>query len=32
MVVYTIRGKEIQIIALIIDIITHKDYEKKFRY
>jgi addiction module RelE/StbE family toxin len=30
--IYTIRGSEVEIIALILDIINHRDYEKKFRY
>ncbi len=30
--IYTIRGSEIEIISLILDIMTHRDYEKKFRY
>lgn len=30
--IYTIRGSEIEIISLILDIINHKDYEKKFKY
>lgn len=29
---YTIRGTEVEIISLILDIMTHKDYEKKFKY
>lgn len=29
---YTIRGSEIEIIALILDILDHRDYEKKFGY
>jgi len=30
--IYTIRGSEVEIIALILDIIAHKDYDKKFGY
>ncbi|MDK2907750.1 MAG: hypothetical protein PWQ87_208 [Candidatus Woesearchaeota archaeon] len=30
--IYTIRGSEVEIISLILDIMNHKDYEKKFRY
>jgi len=30
--IYTIRGSEIEILALILDILTHRDYEKKFNY
>lgn len=30
--IYTIRGSEVDIISLILDIMDHKDYEKKFRY
>jgi len=30
--IYTIRGSEIEIIALILDIINHKKYNKKFGY
>ena len=30
--IYTIRGSEVEIIALILDILDHKDYEKKFGY
>ena len=30
--IYTIRGSEIEIIALILDIINHKEYNKKFGY
>ncbi|MEK6968564.1 MAG: hypothetical protein AABX51_08110 [Nanoarchaeota archaeon] len=30
--IYTINGNEIEIIALILDIINHKDYDKKFGY
>jgi mRNA-degrading endonuclease RelE of RelBE toxin-antitoxin system len=30
--IYTINGSEIEIIALILDILNHKDYEKKFGY
>jgi len=30
--IYTIKGSEIEIIALILDIIDHKEYNKKFGY
>ncbi len=30
--IYTIRGSEIEIISLILDILNHRDYEKKFGY
>ncbi len=30
--IYTINGNEIEIISLILDIINHKDYDKKFGY
>ncbi len=30
--IYTIRGSEVDIIALILDIVDHKDYDKKFKY
>lgn len=30
--IYTIRGSEIDIISLILDIMSHRDYEKKFGY
>lgn len=30
--IYTIRGSEVEIISLILDIMNHKDYEKKFGY
>lgn len=30
--IYTIRGSEIEIISLILDILDHKNYEKKFKY
>ena len=29
---YTIRGSEVEIIALILEIMNHRDYEKKFGY
>lgn len=29
---YTIKGDEIEIIAFVLDIIDHKDYNKKFGY
>jgi mRNA-degrading endonuclease RelE of RelBE toxin-antitoxin system len=31
-IIYTIQGKEIKIIALILDIFDHKEYNKKFHY
>lgn len=30
--IYTIRGSEVEIIALILDLMDHRDYEKRFRY
>ncbi len=30
--IYTLRGDKVEIISLILDIINHKDYEKKFNY
>lgn len=30
--IYTIRGGEVEIISLILDIMNHRDYEKKFGY
>jgi hypothetical protein len=30
--IYTVRGSEIEIISLILDILNHRDYEKKFGY
>jgi hypothetical protein len=30
--IYTIRGSEVEIISLIMDIIDHRHYNKKFRY
>ena len=30
--IYTIRGNEVEIISLILDIMDHRDYEKKFKY
>ena len=30
--IYTIKGGEVKIIALILDILDHKNYEKKFNY
>lgn len=29
---YTVRGNSIEIIAVIIDIVDHKKYNKKFKY
>ena len=30
--IYTIRGRDVEIISLILDIINHKDYNRKFGY
>jgi len=30
--IYTIRGTEIEVIALILDLLNHKNYDKKFGY
>jgi hypothetical protein len=30
--IYTIRGTQVEIISLILDIMNHKDYDKKFGY
>lgn len=30
--IYTIRGGEVEIISLILDLLNHKDYDKKFKY
>ncbi len=30
--IYTIKANEIEIISLIIDLMNHKHYEKKFKY
>ena len=30
--IYTIRGSEVEIISLILDIMNHRDYSKKFKY
>ena len=30
--IYTIKGSEVEIISLILDILSHRDYEKKFDY
>lgn len=30
--IYTLRGSEVDIIALILDILDHKGYDKKFGY
>lgn len=30
--IYTIKGSEVDIIALILDLMNHKDYNKKFGY
>ncbi len=29
---YTLRGSEIEVISLILDILDHKEYDKKFGY
>lgn len=29
---YTIRGNEIEIISILIEWVSHKDYERKFKY
>lgn len=31
-VIYTIRGNNIEIISVVLEWITHKDYERKFGY
>ena len=30
--IYTLRGNQLEIISIIIEWITHKDYERKFKY
>lgn len=30
--IYTIRGSEVEIVALILDLLDHRNYEKKFKY
>jgi len=30
--IYTIKGSEVEIISLILSIMNHKNYEKKFKY
>lgn len=30
--IYTLRGDEIQIVAFVLDILSHPDYDKKFGY
>ena len=30
--IYTLKGNEIEIIALVLDILNHYDYDKKFEY
>lgn len=30
--IYTIRGNEVEVISLILDLMNHKDYAKKFKY
>jgi len=29
---YTLRGDKIEILAIVLDILSHPDYEKKFKY
>src|SRR3989338_5097704 len=30
--IYTIRGSEVEIVSMVLDIMNHRDYEKKFEY
>src|SRR3989338_8697584 len=30
--IYTIKGDQVEIICFVLDIISHKEYDKKFRY
>lgn len=30
--IYTVRGTEIEVISIILEVINHKDYDKKFGY
>lgn len=30
--IYTIRGSEVEIISLVLDLMNHRDYNKKFSY
>lgn len=30
--IYSIRGSEIEILAVILDMLNHREYEKKFKY
>ena len=30
--IYTIRGNDVEVIAFVLDIFNHKDYDKKFGY
>jgi hypothetical protein len=30
--IYTIRGSEVEILCVIIDVLNHREYEKKFKY
>lgn len=30
--IYTIKGSNVEIISLVLDIMNHKEYEKKFKY
>ncbi len=31
-IIYTLKGNETELISFIIDVLNHKDYEKKFNY
>src|SRR3989338_10791828 len=31
-IIYTLRGNEIEIISVIIEWLSHKDYERRFKY
>jgi len=30
--IYTIRGNSVEIVSLVLDLLNHKEYEKKFKY
>lgn len=30
--IYTLRGDRIEILAIVLDLLSHKDYERKFKY
>jgi hypothetical protein len=30
--IYTLKGTEVEIFAIVLDIFSHKKYEKKFNY